>query len=169
MPDLVVSKTHVGNFLQGQIGAVYSLTVSNIGSGATSGTVTVTDLMPSGLTATAISGIGWTCDLGTLTCTRSDPLAAGAAYPAITLTVNVANNAPTSVTNSATVSGGGETNTGNDGASDVTAIATPAAAAPTVAAPMFGRPGLLMLGGLLAAGAVGRSRRQQMEEPDERP
>jgi uncharacterized protein (TIGR03437 family) len=44
------------------------------------------------LTATAIGGTGWSCTLTPLACTRSDALAAGASYPAITVTVNVANN-----------------------------------------------------------------------------
>jgi len=43
----------------------------------------------------------------------------------ITVTANVASNAPASVTNTATVSGGGETNTANDTANDVTTINTP--------------------------------------------
>jgi len=60
-----------------------------------------------GLTATALSGSGWTTDLATLTATRSDVLTAGSSYPALTLTVSVAANAPASVTNTATVSGGG--------------------------------------------------------------
>src|SRR5262249_51293666 len=64
----------------------------------------------------------WSCTLETLTCTRSDALTNGSSYPAITLTVNVSNTAPASVTNSVTVSGGGETNTGNDSASDLTTI-----------------------------------------------
>ena len=84
--------------------------------------MTVTDTLPSGLTATALSGTGWTCTLATLSCTRSTALAAGASYPAITLTVNVASTAPASVTNTATVSGGGEVNTANNSASDVTPI-----------------------------------------------
>ena len=46
----------------------------------------------------------------------------GASYPAMTVTVNVASTAPASVTNTATVSGGGQTNTANDSASDVTTI-----------------------------------------------
>ncbi len=82
--------------------------VTNNGPDATSGTVSVTDTLPAGLTATAISGGGWNCLLGTLTCTRSDVLASGSSYPPITLTVNVANNAPASVINSATVCGGGD-------------------------------------------------------------
>ncbi|HVS82196.1 MAG TPA: hypothetical protein VHE60_10720, partial [Pyrinomonadaceae bacterium] len=122
LPDLTITKSHSGNFTQGQTGATYSITATNSGSAATSGTVTVTDTLPAGLTATAISGTGWTCVLGTLTCTRSDALAAGASYPAITLTVNVANNAAASVTNSVSVSGGGEIITTNDTATDPTTV-----------------------------------------------
>lgn len=122
LPDLTITKTHVGNFTQGQVGATYSITATNSGSAATSGTVTVVDTLPAGLTATAISGTGWSCVLGTLTCTRSDALAAGSSYPVITVTVTVANNAPASVTNSVTVSGGGQTNTTNDAATNPTTI-----------------------------------------------
>jgi Ca2+-binding RTX toxin-like protein len=128
-PDLTISKSHTGNFTQGQTGAQYTITVSNTGSAPTGGTVTVVDTLPAGLTATAISGTGWSCTLGTLTCTRSDALAASTSYPDITLTVNVASNAPASVTNSAAVSGGGEQNTGNNTANDPTTI-NPASAAP---------------------------------------
>jgi hypothetical protein len=84
--------------------------------------VTVSDTLPAGLTATAISGTGWSCTQPAGPCTRSDALNAGASYPAITLTVNVAANAPSSVTNTATVAGGGEVNTGNDTANDLTNI-----------------------------------------------
>jgi uncharacterized repeat protein (TIGR01451 family) len=129
-PDLTITKSHSGNFSQGQVGATYSITATNSGSGPTSATVSVTDTLPADLTATAMSGTGWSCVLGTLTCTRSDVLAAAASYPAITLTVNVANNAPASVTNSATVSGGGESNNSNNVANDPTTI--DAAAAPSV-------------------------------------
>ena len=121
-PDMTIAKTHSGNFSQGQTGATYSITATNSGSAPTSAAVSVTDTLPAGLTATAISGTGWTCVLGTLTCTRSDALAAGASYPVITLTVNVANNAASSVTNSVAVSGGGETNTSNNTATDPTTI-----------------------------------------------
>ncbi|HEY5026972.1 MAG TPA: hypothetical protein VIK39_01065 [Candidatus Angelobacter sp.] len=124
-PDLAITKTHSGNFILGQTGATYTIAASNIGGGATSGTVTVKDTLPSGLTATAISGLGWTCTLGTLACTRSDAFIGGSSYPAIIVTVNVAANAPTSVSNTATVSGGGETNTANDVANDLTSIISP--------------------------------------------
>jgi hypothetical protein len=125
-PDLTISKTHTGNFTQGQTGATYTLTVRNGGSAATSGSVTVTDSVPAGLVPTAAAGTGWgTCAINsqTVTCTRTDALAAQATYPSLTLTVNVASTAPASVTNAATVSGGSETNTANDTATDVTSIA----------------------------------------------
>jgi uncharacterized repeat protein (TIGR01451 family) len=121
LADLTIAMTHAGTFSQGQSGA-YAITVTNAGSAASSGTVSVTDVLPAGLAATAISGAGWTCTLATLTCTRADALAAGASYPQISLTVNVAANAPASVTNSATVSGGAQLNTTNDTANDATAI-----------------------------------------------
>ena len=116
--DLTIVKTHTGNFTQGQTGAAYTIIIFNIGSTTTSGVVTVTDTLPGGLTAVGISVAGWNCVTATVTCTRSDSLAAAANYPSITVTVNIAANAPISLINTATVSGGGETNTGNDTASD---------------------------------------------------
>jgi uncharacterized repeat protein (TIGR01451 family) len=124
-PDLTIAKSHSGNFSQGQTGAMYSINVTNSGGTPTSGTVTMADTLPAGLTPTAISGTGWTCTLATLTCTRSDALAAAASYPPITLTVNVASDAPSSITNTATISGGGQSNTGNDSANDITTITAP--------------------------------------------
>jgi endonuclease G, mitochondrial len=122
VPDLAVALTHTGNFTQGDTGDTYSIVVTNLGTAASSGSITLTDTLPAGLTATAISGSGWTVNLSTLTCTRSDPLDAGAVFPAITLTVSVASNAPGSVTNLVAVSGGGETNFANNTASDPTTI-----------------------------------------------
>jgi len=134
LPDLAIAKTHAGSFVPGQMGAQYTITVSNVGPGVTSGVVTVTDTPPSGLTATAASGTGWTCGVmsGTATCTRSDPLPASTSYPPITLTVNVAGNAPALVTNVATVSGTGDWLASDDSASDPTCVDS---AAPVVTPP----------------------------------
>jgi uncharacterized repeat protein (TIGR01451 family) len=123
-PDLVISKSHAGNFSQGQTGVAYVIAVTNTGSAPTSGTVTVTDALPAGMTATGIAGTGWTCTLGLLTCTRADALSVATAYPSLTLTANVSASAPGSLTNSVSVSGGGEFNTANDTANDVTTINT---------------------------------------------
>jgi uncharacterized protein (TIGR03437 family) len=131
--DLTISKTHPGNFAPGQIGATYTITVTNSGTAATAGVISVVDTLPTGLTATAMNGSGWTCVLGTLTCTRSDALAAAASYSSITVTVNVGSSLTGLITNTATVSGGGETNTGNDIARDITAITLTAPVITTVA------------------------------------
>jgi uncharacterized repeat protein (TIGR01451 family) len=127
-PDLAITKTHAGNATQGQTGFTYTITVSNVGTVGATGTTTVQDTLPAGLTATAIAGGGWSCNLGTLTCDRSDGLGVGASYPTITLTVNVASNAPANVTNVATVSNAGDPNNANDTATDPTMV-TPTAVA----------------------------------------
>jgi uncharacterized repeat protein (TIGR01451 family) len=108
--SLSINKSHSGNFTQGQNNVTYTVTVSNAsGASATSGTVTVTDQPPTGLTVTAMSGSGWTCT--TLpTCTRSSVLNGGASYPSITVTANVASNATSPLVNAAVVSGGGSVN-----------------------------------------------------------
>lgn len=124
-PDLTITKTHTGNFVAGQTGATFTITVTNSGTGATSGTVTVADTLPSGLTATGFSGTGWVCTLTPLQCSNSNPLAASSSYPPLTLTVSVAPNATSPQTNNVTVSGGGETNTSNDTATDAATITTP--------------------------------------------
>ena len=121
-PNLSLGIAHAGNFTQGDVGDTYTIVVNNVGNFATSGTVSLTDSLPAGLTATAFSGDGWTVDLATLTATRSDPLAPSASYPPLTLTVNVAYGAPASLTDTATVSGGGEQNTLDDTALDPTSI-----------------------------------------------
>ena len=105
-PSLSITKSHTGTFAQGQQGATYTVTVSNTaGAAATAGTVTVTDTIPQGLTLAGMQGSGWTC--ASNSCTRGDSLAAGSSYPSITVMVNVASNAPSSVTNSVSVTGGG--------------------------------------------------------------
>jgi mucin-19 len=115
--SLSIVKSHQGTFTRGQIGAQYTLTVSNAAAaGPTTGTVTVVDTLPvisnsHNLVPVSLTGTGWTCNLGTLTCTRSDALAPGASYPAITFTVNIPQDITNHFSNTATVSGGGDPNT----------------------------------------------------------
>ena len=142
-PDLTISKTHGGDFRQGQTGEQYTITVTNSGGGATTGTVTVTDTLPAGLTATSFGGSGWTCSaLPALSCSRSDVLNGGNSYPDITLVVDVAADAPPSVTNTASVAGGGEADSTNDSVDNATTIVQ------TI--PLLDRRGLALLGALFA-------------------
>lgn len=125
-PDLTIAKSHSGSFQRGQP-ATYTLQVRNIGNGPTTAAATVSDVLPAGLVPTAATGTGWSCSIGaqTVSCTHAATIAAGATAPAITLDVLVDPAAPGSLTNTATVAGGGETNTGNNSASDPTTIVDP--------------------------------------------
>jgi uncharacterized repeat protein (TIGR01451 family) len=123
--DMTITKTHVGVLKPGQIGAIYTIIVKNSGQGPTVGTVTVVDTPPLLLVPTAISGTGWTCTLSPLSCNRSDTLAPGASYPPITLSTNIGLGIGKSFFNTATVSGGGETNTSNDTAIDTALLGPP--------------------------------------------
>jgi uncharacterized repeat protein (TIGR01451 family) len=74
-----------------------------------SGGVTVTETAPDGLTLVSMAGTGWTCGGANPAnvCTRSDVLAGGASYPAITVSVNVAADATSPQVNMVGVTGGG--------------------------------------------------------------
>jgi uncharacterized repeat protein (TIGR01451 family) len=116
---LSVTMSHAGSFYQGQSGAQYAVTVSNIGAGPTSGTVSVTEMVPTGMSLTAMTGTGWTCPLGGAICSRSDPLAAGMSYQTISVTVSVGSGVGSQLNNQVSVSGGGSVSAG---ASDATTI-----------------------------------------------
>src|SRR5436305_2099109 len=106
-PVLSISKTHSGNFTQGQQNATYQVTVTNAANaGTTSGTVTVIESVPAGLTLVSMSGACWKCT--TLpTCTNSNILV-GRAFPTPrTSNLNVAANATSPQLNAVSVSGGG--------------------------------------------------------------
>ncbi len=64
-----------------------------------------------------MAGLGWSCKGST--CLRSDPLKPGFSYAGITVRVTIAANAPSSVTNNVSLSGGGSAPAS---ASDVTTI-----------------------------------------------
>jgi FG-GAP-like repeat len=107
---LAISKSHSGTFTQGSTGQ-WTLTVSNTASsGATSGTVNVTDTLPAGYTLASFTSTNnfWTCSgTSSITCTAIPGIAAGNSS-AIVLTVNVPANSPTLVSNTADTWGGGD-------------------------------------------------------------
>jgi len=91
--------------------------VKNTGGAATSGTVTVQLSSTSSLFSPFnLTGIGdpWVCDQVALSCTRSDPLPAGQSYPPIALTYQIGTGATSPLTVTATVTGGGQSNTTNN-------------------------------------------------------
>jgi subtilisin-like proprotein convertase family protein len=121
-PVLTIAKTHAGNFTQGQTGAQYTVTVGSAGPGSTAGIITVVDTVPSGLAVTGMSGDGWTCTVGTRTCTTAAVLAASGSLPPITVSVDVASNAASPQVNSVTVSGGGATGASTTDSTIITPI-----------------------------------------------
>jgi uncharacterized repeat protein (TIGR01451 family) len=143
-PDLRLAKTDGGNFTVGSSGT-YTLTVTNSGAAPTVGTITVSDTLPTGVTVNggAAGGIteggtnaaNWTCtsDAATpqvITCTSTTAMSntAGSNTSVFNFPVNVGLSTPVgtnSITNTASVSGGGETNTTNNGATDQTTVLSP--------------------------------------------
>lgn len=155
--DLIIAKTHAGNFVVGTNGT-YTIAISNIGGSASAGAYTVTDTLPAGLTFVSGTGTGWTCSNAgqVVTCTNSTVIAAGAAGAGITLVVSPgAGTAPT-VTNTAVVAGGGDTVLTNNTTADVTIVSPLVPPVPTMAQwALIALMGLLVLGG-----AAGLQRRR---------
>ena len=104
--DLGISKVHNGtSFTAGQNGS-YNIVVHNYGPEIATGTATVTDTLPAGLTFVSGTGTGWTCSAvgQAVTCNNSAPsLAVNADLPTLVLTVAVDGNAAASTQNTATV------------------------------------------------------------------
>ena len=107
LPKFSLSLKHNGTFTKGESNATYTVTVEDISATATSGTVTVSEKLPPGMTLVSMAGTGWTCSPGGTTCTRSDSLGGESSYPAITVTVDIAANAGSPLVNLVSVSGGG--------------------------------------------------------------
>jgi hypothetical protein len=135
-PDPTIAITRAGPLVAGLPGS-YTVTVSNVGAGPTSGVTTWSVALPSNLAVTSLTGpFGWTCIAATPGCTTNGPLPAGASAQ-FTMAVN------------ATVAGliftvvavnGVELNTLNDTAYDSTTIAkgTPVVTWPPPAPMTFG-------------------------------
>ena len=112
--DLAIVKTATTPFMVGA-NATYQLTVNNISLAPTSGTTTITDLLPMGLTYVSATGTGWTCSFsaGAVSCTFPAVLAAGASSNVL-VTVAVDAAAAPSVSNTGVVQSPGDSNPNND-------------------------------------------------------
>ena len=122
-PDLAVTKTHTGGPIIGGNPYDFELAVENVGNAPTQGTVTVTDTFPSAAFASinSFTAPGWNCSASsglTVSCTRSDGLAAGSSCPPIVVNATLVGSPPATVVNTATVSGGGDTNESNNTGTD---------------------------------------------------
>jgi len=143
-PALTLAKTDNGPWKPGTNATppTYTIAVGNAGTAATTGTITVTDTLPAGLTLTATpsaqSGTSWTCTgaagATSFTCTSTTSLAARAgAKPSIAVPIVVPVTVgattplgPKSITNTALAYGGGDpahaTSSNTLSASDATTV-----------------------------------------------
>ena len=125
-PDLFVVKHHTDTFTVG-VTSTYSIAVFNQGL-ASSGTVTVTDTLPTGLAFVSATGTTWSCGAAgqVVTCTTAAVVGAAGPFPNnITLSVRPSAAAVPAVTNTAIVSGGNDCNLVNNSTADVTVVALP--------------------------------------------
>jgi uncharacterized repeat protein (TIGR01451 family) len=144
-PDLIVRKTHAPATLTEGNRGTYTITASNRGSAPTVGKYTVTDTLPPGMSVAAIpQSTGWDCSAtivnsGSVICTSTDIIPSASTSSVdnpnpISLLVNISKGAcisPTSagqcsLTNTVTISGGGEPNlpafTSNNSFADPTPV-----------------------------------------------
>lgn len=118
VPNLGLAKNNGGTTLTPGATTTYTLTMTNNGNTATSGTITVVDVLPTGLsisdnagfTPGGTNGADWTCVAASdvITCTSSIAIAGSGGASVFSLTVNVDANAAGTITNPAQVGGGGD-------------------------------------------------------------
>ena len=140
-PDLTIAKTHAPpSFGAGSSDGSFTITPSNVGSVATSGTITVTDTLPAGMTLASIpTGAGWTCSgsVGATSFTCHTPNVIGATSNGNDIKFFAKISAAATgqlLTNTAVISGGGEPAgfDGNNTATDTVAISSVAQVSGTV-------------------------------------
>lgn len=127
LPDLAITKTHSGNFIQGQTGT-YTLGVQNLptATGPTYGPVAVTDTLPEGFNFVSATGNNWNCSAvgQQVTCVYNGPAVnPGSNLPDITLNVNIT-SPPGNYSNQAVVSTTGDSNETNNTVTDPTRVIT---------------------------------------------
>jgi len=129
--DLSVSTTHQPPiFISGSDLGTYTLTPTNPGTVASTGTVTVVQVLPDGITPVGVpTGTGWACSVAgqMVSCTSSAPIPAGGQGTPIVVRAAVASGlGGRTLTATTTIAGGGEasTLTGNNTSVESTAIVT---------------------------------------------
>ena len=117
--DLAIVKNADKDTVKAGDTLTYTLAVTNVGQGVTTGPITVTDSVPSGLDLVSVDGgTAWDCTIanGTdITCTYlNGALNPGDAAPLITVVTTVNDTASVRVVNTGVVSTPGDVNPAND-------------------------------------------------------
>lgn len=131
--DLTINLTHTETTVSPGGTATFLATVTNEAPFTpTSGAVTVSITFNADLQPTAASGSGWSCSISappapwTVTCTTSDVLQPQESYPPISITTTVLASGPATLSNNtATVSGGGDSNPANNTDTDEVGVRSP--------------------------------------------
>ena len=126
--DLSIANTASGNPVNAGSPLSFVLNVSNAGPDATSGTITVTNTVPSGVTGATGAGTGWTCGAqsgSTITCTSTTSIPSSSAATPLAISMTAPANGP-AVDTAAVSATTGDPNTGNNSASASVTI-TPSA------------------------------------------
>jgi hypothetical protein len=120
---MTVASSHTGSFTQGDAADTYTITAKNGGTIPTNGELTLSDSLPSGMSAVSFAQTGgsdWSCSGASCTRTTAMPVGEQDTFT-LTASVGYATAIGTnSVTNSVTVSGGNLS--GNATANDPTTI-----------------------------------------------
>ena len=144
LPELRVAVTPVARLRKGAAGGLAMRVADDPAAGPTTGRVTSTFVVPTGMTVTSAAGAGWNCGVAAqlVTCTRpganADTLASGESYPPIRVNVTVHPDAPNEVAVRPVVTTVGNRADGGRQAPTMIPIAgVPAKPSP---APVFGAP-----------------------------
>ncbi len=122
--NLTLDKVHEGRFVVGEQ-ARYVLTVSNEGPTEDPGPITLTDVLPDGLTLSGVTSDDWACEGTTsVTCEYAAALPAGGSTQLV-MVVDVGPEAYPEVVNTATVSTPTEESDVTDNSDDDAAAVTP--------------------------------------------
>jgi hypothetical protein len=105
--DLIVGKTHIpSTFVVFDRNDSIAITVTNNGNVASSGTVTVTDTLPTGLAFNGSPTAGWSCNAvgsNPVVCTTVNAIASAGGTSPLALNVNVAGSTASPLTNNVAV------------------------------------------------------------------
>jgi len=132
-PDLSIASTHTGTFQPGGTGSFVYTVSDSAQAGPTTGPVTVTVPVPTGMTPVSASGSvpgggGWTCSISgqTATCTNPAVLRPGASAPPLTVNVAVGPGTAGQLTTTASAATSADASPQSATASDTITIVPPA-------------------------------------------
>jgi conserved repeat domain/conserved repeat domain/conserved repeat domain len=116
--DLTISNTASGNPVNAGSPLSFSLIVNNAGPDTTSGTITVSNTVPSGVTAATGSGTGWTCGAlsgSLITCTSTTAIPSSSSSLPVVISMTAPASGP-AVDNASVSASTADPNTGNNSA-----------------------------------------------------